>query len=170
MAIEDTIDRDCDRIRDRQGREARNIFSRLPALYAASRRQGQRLLEQGGGLSILEWRTLWDLAEVGPATIGDLAAIQRADHSLLSRALPAMRRKGLVTTRRDPSDGRQSIVALTPAGRAAYGRAAPVMRRRRAALAEAFTEEEIGIFVGLLDRLEEVLRRPVDEIAREAAE
>ena len=164
MNVEVRIDRD--RIEERRKRETLNVFSRLPAVYAASRRQGQLLLKIGGGLSIVEWRTLWDLHEVGPATVGDLAAIQRADHSLLSRALPQMRRKGLVTMQRASGDARRSVVALTDKGRAAYARAAPVMARRRAALRETFTDEEIHVFVDMLERLEEFLRLPVNRIAR----
>lgn len=158
-----TIDRE--RIENRKKRENLNVFSRLPTVYAASRRQGQKLLEIGGGLSIVEWRTLWDLHEVGPATVSDLAAIQHADHSLLSRALPEMRNKGLITMQRSPQDGRQSVVALTAKGRAAFARAAPVMERRRAALRDAFSEEEIGTFVDLLDRLEAFLRLPIEDLA-----
>lgn len=157
-------ERDIAGIRARQSREDYNIFSRLPAVYAASRSQGQKFLQKGGGLSIVEWRTLWDLHEVGPMTIRDLAAIQRADHSLLSRALPDMRRKGYVVMRRDAQDGRQTIVELAEAGRAAYQRAAPVMARRRSALREVFSEDEITALVGYLDRLEEFLRIPIDDL------
>ena len=82
---------DADQVRARMEREGLNIFSRLPNVYAASRTQGRKFLNLAGGLSIVEWRTLWDLVEAGPMTIRDLAAIQRADHSLLSRALPGMR-------------------------------------------------------------------------------
>lgn len=160
-------ERDIARIRARQAREDFNIFSRLPAVYAASRSQGQKFLQKGGGLSIVEWRTLWDLHEVGPMTIRDLATIQRADHSLLSRALPEMRRKGFVTMRRDVQDGRQTIVEIADGGRAAYERAAPVMARRRAALRGVFSEEEITAFVDYLDRLEEFLRIPIEEFLEE---
>ena len=100
--------RDLEKIRARQAREDLNVFSRLPSVYAASRKQGQHLLQIGGGLSIMEWRVLWDLHEVGPMTIRDLAKVQRADHSLLSRALPDMRRKGYVEMQRDTDDGRQN--------------------------------------------------------------
>lgn len=157
-------ERDVERIEARRAREDFNVFSRLPALYAASRTQGQHLLQIGGGLSIVEWRTLWDLHEVGPMTIRDLASIQRSDHSLLSRALPEMRRKGYVTMSRSEEDGRQTIVALTQAGRDAYDRAAPTMARRRAALREVFSEQELAEFVGYLDRLDAFLRRPIEEI------
>ena len=157
------------RLRARQAREDLNVFSRIPAVYAASRRQGQRLLQSGGGISIVEWRTLWDLHEAGPMTIRELATIQRSDHSILSRALPEMRRKGFVVMRQDEQDRRQIIVDLAPAGRAAYARAAPVMARRRAALRQAFTEDEIARFVGFLDRLEVFLQEPVDTFTEEDA-
>lgn len=157
-------ERDTDRIEARRAREGFNVFSRLPAVYAASRTQGQHLLQIGGGISIVEWRTLWDLHEVGPMTIRDLASIQRSDHSLLSRALPDMRQKGYVTMSRSAEDGRQTIVALTQAGRDAYERAAPIMARRRAALREAFSEQELAEFVGYLDRLDGFLRLPIEDI------
>lgn len=161
-------ERDIEGIEARRAREDFNVFSRLPAVYAASRTQGQHLLQIGGGLSIVEWRTLWDLHEVGPMTIRDLASIQRSDHSLLSRALPGIRRKGYVTMSRSEEDGRQTIVALTEAGRKAYEHAAPVMARRRAALREAFSEQELAEFVGYLDRLDAFLRTPIEDILEKA--
>lgn len=159
---------DDDKIKARKQSQDRNLFSRLPAAYAASRKQAQRLLE-GCGLSIVEWRTLWDLTEVGPATIRDLAAIQRADHSQLSRALPEMRRKGLVSMQRGERDGRQTIVELTDAGQMAYARAAPIMARRRAALHDAFSRDEMAILVAFLDRLDEFLHLPIERITKERA-
>jgi len=157
-------ERDIARINERRARGDFNVFSRLTAGYAASRTQEQHLLQKGGGLSIVEWRTLWDLHDVGPMTIRDLASIQRTDHSLLSRALPEFRRKGYVTMRRSEEDGRQTIVALTDAGRAAYQKAAPIMKRRGAALREVFSEKELAVFVGYLDRLENFLRQPIETI------
>jgi DNA-binding MarR family transcriptional regulator len=154
---------DAARIDVRRQREDYNVFSRLPAVYAASRTQGQRLLATAD-LSIVEWRVLWDLHEVGPMTIRDLALIQRSDPSLLSRALPEMRRKGFVEMHRSETDARQTIVALTEAGRAAYQRAAPIMARRRAALREVFAPDEIEAFVGYLDRLEAFLRTGTEEL------
>ena len=151
-------------IRKRREKLDANVFSRLPALYAASRVQGQKLLQAAGGLSIVEWRTLWDLHQAGPMSIRDLAHVQRSDHSLLSRALPEMRRKGYITLVRDADDGRQMIVALTDCGRQAYERAAPVMQRRRDALRERFTAEEIGTFIAFADRLEEFLHMSVEQV------
>jgi len=162
-----TSERHTERIRQRQSAEAQNLFSRLPATYAASRAQGQRFLQHAGGLSIVEWRTLWDLNEVGPMSIRDLCEIQRIDHSLLSRALPEMKRKGLVAMHRDAKDGRQIIVQTTEAGRNAYLKAAPVMQKRRDALRAEFSPEDIKTFIALLDRFEAFVRAPVDAILTE---
>ncbi len=151
-------------LRKRRVREAENLFSRLPATYAASRKQGQNILRRSGGLSIVEWRTVWDLSEAGPLTIRELAEIQRADHSLLSRALPEMRKKGLVTMRQDEDDKRQTIVELTDLGKAAYERAAPPMKRRRDAMRALFSDDELRDFVNYLDRLEVFLRHPIDDL------
>ena len=157
-------ERQAERIRQRRAREEHNLFARLPAVYAASRQQGQRILHLAAGLSIMEWRVLWDLHEAGPMSIRDLAEIQRTDHSQLSRALPDMKRKGFVTMERDSADGRQMVVALAPAGRAAYDTAAPIMQRRREALRAEFSPTEIALFVNLIDRLEDFFRRPVETI------
>lgn len=157
-------DVDESRFKDRKDLLRSNIFSRLPATYAASRTQGQRLLQAGGGLSIVEWRTLWDLHEAGPMTIQQLSDIQQADHSLLSRALPEMRRKGFVTMARGSRDGRQTIVSLAQAGREAYEKAAPIMARRRAALRDIFSPEDVKVFTDYLDRLDAFLRLPIEDI------
>lgn len=159
------VQRDPDRVAARRAREDANLFGRLAFVHSSARKQAQNLLRDGGGgISIVEWRTLWDLHEAGPMTISDLASTQRTDHSLLSRALPDMRRKGLVSMERAEEDGRQTIVTITPMGRTAYDRASPVMTRRRAALHEAFSEDEITTFVQFLDRLEAFASQPTDGI------
>lgn len=152
------------RVRERRALEELNVFSRLPAVYSASRAQGQRFLKLGGGLSIVEWRTLWDLSEAGPMTIRELAALQRTDHSLLSRALPAMREKGYVSMVQDEADKRQTLVAIAPKGKTAYEKAAPIMARRRAALRETMSEDELRMLISLLSKLEDFLHIPVEKI------
>lgn len=157
--------RDLKRIKQRIARGNTNVFGRLASIYAASRMQAQRLLQECGDLSVVEWRTLWDLHEAGPMTIGDLAASQRSDQSQLSRALPVMRKKGFVSMCRAPEDGRQTIVTLTDAGHDAYSRAAPVMARRRAALQSELSKDEFETLLRLLEQLESFVQLPIDEIA-----
>jgi len=162
--MQDTSNRQDKRIAMRRLREQSNVFARMPATYTASRKQGQRILQAAGGLSVVEWRVLWDLSEAGPMSIREMAEIQRIDHSQLSRALPNMRDKNLVVMRQSSDDGRQVVVDITPLGAKAYARAAPVMKRRRDALQSKFTEAELAQFISMLDRLEDFLREPIDKI------
>jgi DNA-binding MarR family transcriptional regulator len=157
-------DQDRKRLGVRRRRETANLFSRVSATYAASRSQAQRLLKAGGGLSIVEWRILWDVLEAGPITVRELADLQKSDHSLISRILPKMVKSGLITLTRDTKDGRQTLVDLTQQGIAAYEKAAPVMAKRRAALLKHFSKEEIDQWVAYLDRFDHFCRLSVDEI------
>ncbi len=157
-------DQDRKRLDVRRRRETANLFSRVSATYAASRSQAQRLLKAGGGLSIVEWRILWDVLEAGPITVRELADLQKSDHSLISRILPKMVKSGLITLTRDTKDGRQTLVDLTQQGIAAYEKAAPVMAKRRAALLKHFSKEEIDQLVAYLDRFDHFCRLSVDEI------
>ena len=158
------LDPDRKRLDVRRRRETANLFSRVSATYAASRSQAQRLLKAGGGLSIVEWRILWDVLEAGPITVRELADLQKSDHSLISRILPKMVKSGLITLTRDTKDGRQTLVDLTQQGIAAYEKAAPVMAKRRAALLKHFSKEEIDQWVAYLDRFDHFCRLSVDEI------
>jgi DNA-binding MarR family transcriptional regulator len=155
---------DKKRLDVRRRRETANLFSRLSATYAASRTQAQKLLKIGGGLSIVEWRILWDVLEAGPITIRELAELQKSDHSLISRILPKMAANDLVSLSRDENDGRQTLVTLTATGVAAYERASPVMAKRRAALHRHFTKDEIDQWVALLDRFDDFCRLSIDQI------
>jgi DNA-binding MarR family transcriptional regulator len=151
-----------ERVAMRKASQDANLFGRLSAAAIASRGQAQRLLKGGSRLSITEWRILWDLAEAGPLSIQDMASIQRTDHSLISRAVPEMQRKGYVSTARGTDDKRQSLVALTEEGARAYAEAAPIMADRRARLAEAFTPAELEMFLHYIDRFEACIAAPDD--------
>lgn len=155
---------DSERIQNRKSLIRKNLFSRMPTVNAATRTQGTKLLHAVSDLSSLEWRILWDLQETGPMTVRDLAEVHQFDHSLLSRAMPDMRRKGYVTVARNPKDGRQSIVSIAPKGYEQYKRAAPTMARRRAALLEIFSADELATFIDLLDRLDAFVRAPIEDI------
>ena len=100
---------------------------------------------------------MWDLFEAGPLTVRDMAAIQRADHSLISRALPGLQAKNLIVLARDETDKRQTMVALTDAGQDAHAAAAPYMEARRDRMRALFTADELTQFVALIDKFEAFL-------------
>jgi DNA-binding MarR family transcriptional regulator len=143
-----------DRYQARQLRQERNLFSRLPAAAVASRMQAKRLLRTAGDLSITEWRILWDLADAGPLTVTEMASIQRTDRALISRTVSAMITQGYVTAATGPEDRRTSLVTLTATGQSAFDKTSTTMSRRRAALAEVFSEADLDTFLGLIDRFE----------------
>lgn len=146
----------------RKADQDKNLFGRLLAAATASRGQAQRLLQASAALSITEWRILWDLAVAGPLTVQDMASIQRTDHSLISRALPAMRDKGYVTTARNDGDKRQSLVKLTETGKRAFAKASPIMKQRRETLNAAFPDADMDAFLALLTRFESYLHEPIE--------
>lgn len=152
-----------DKVKARQLEQNRNLFSRLTAASLASRVQAQRMLKSAGELSITEWRVLWDLAEAGPLTVTEMAAIQRTDHALVSRAIPRMVRKGYVTTSISETDRRQSMIALTDFGHEVFEQTSVVMSARRAALSRTFSEDEVDTFIKLIDRFEAFVEAPLTE-------
>ena len=152
------------RVAARKTIQDKNLFGRLSAAAIASRGHAKRFLQLGGGLSITEWRILWDLQQAGPLSVQDMASIQRTDHSLISRALPVMRKKGFVKTAPNAEDKRQSLVELTPGGARAFEIAAPIMKTRRDSLSETFAPHEIATFLKLLDRFEEHLDQPIEHV------
>jgi DNA-binding MarR family transcriptional regulator len=155
--MKDADDAQTERLTRRRKREDTNVFGRLSAASAASRTEAQKTLKAAGDLSVVEWRILWDLYEAGPLTVRDMALIQRADHSLISRALPGLTRRGRIVVSRDGQDKRQTMVALTDAGRAAYEQSAPVMKARRDRLRAAFSPQDLMHFIRLIDTFEAYL-------------
>lgn len=147
----------------RKATQDENLFGRLQAAATASRTKAQRLLSSAGGLSITQWRILWDLEEAGPLTVQDMATIQRTDHSLISRALSGMRNKGYVETVTNTEDKRQSLIKTTAAGARAFAIASPVMKERRRSLNKIFEPDEITTFLSLITRFEAHLKRPSEE-------
>lgn len=153
-----------DRVKARQLEQSRNLFGRLSAVSLASRGQAQRMLKSSGDLSITEWRVIWDLAEAGPLTVTEMAAIQRTDHALISRAVPGMVRKGYVQTSICETDRRQSLIELTAYGRQVFEQTAVTMATRRVALASVFSEDDLQTFLKLIDRFEAFVEAPLPEL------
>lgn len=150
-----------DRFRARQIAEERNLFGRISGAAQSSRSQAKRFLRTVGSLSITEWRVLWDLAEAGPLTVTEMSTIQRTDHALISRTIPAMIKKGYVVTATGEQDRRTSLVAITPSGKSVFEETSATMAYRRTALREAFTDAELDTFLALIERFEGVVEQAV---------
>src|SRR5882724_6026906 len=78
----------------------------------------EELLQRG--FSLAEARVLYELANRAPTTATALATDLNLDAGYLSRILRRFGETGLVTRKRIPNDGRQSLISITAKGRKAF--------------------------------------------------
>lgn len=76
--------------------------------------------------SLAQARVLYELSRRDRATATELAAVLGLDAGYLSRILRDFARRGLISRKTAPDDGRQSLLALTAAGHKAF---APLEKR-----------------------------------------
>lgn len=69
------------------------------------------------GFSVSEWRTLATLSDGRAVSIGRLAEFTLSKQPTLTRLLDRMQRRGQVQRLPHASDGRVTLVRITPAGR-----------------------------------------------------
>ena len=60
------------------------------------------------------------LRDGGPSTASALASAEHVTHQAIAQTLTALKRQGLVRSAPDPSDGRKSVISITPAGNRLY--------------------------------------------------
>lgn len=82
----------------------------------------------GSPYSLAESRLLWELAHHAHSTATELARTLDLDAGYLSRLLRRLKEQGLIESTRSSADARQTLLSLTPAGRAAF---APLDQRSR---------------------------------------
>ena len=83
---------------------------------------------RAAGLTVLEWRVLATLADGRPYSVGELASIALSERSTVAKLIKRMDRDGRVARSVGEADRRQSMVRITPAGRAALG---PLLARSK---------------------------------------
>jgi DNA-binding MarR family transcriptional regulator len=106
-----------------------------------------------GDLSFSQWRLLVVLgSETRPMRLHEVSARVSVSMSSASRLVARMERRGLVSSSRDPVDGRGRLVALTDDGRSVRDR---VIGWRRAMLAEKLATVPMSAVV--VDGLTEIV-------------
>lgn len=105
------------------------------------------------GSSIVEWRILLMLRIHGEMPQKDLVREVAMVQAQVSRALEAMRRRGLVSAERSDRDRRVWLFALTPEGTDLYRSTAPVLADRKALLDTALAPEEVESFLAAARKL-----------------
>lgn len=131
--------------------EIRRAVTRIAGRMRASR--------SAGALSSNKVGVLGRLLRAGPSTPGALAAAERQQPQSLTRVFADLERDGLVHRSRDERDGRQSVLTLTPAGRAVLLADAAERDAWLATAMESLTETERR----LLGLAAELMRRMADD-------
>jgi DNA-binding MarR family transcriptional regulator len=88
-------------------------------LRVAVARTARRLRQEaGGGLSPTLTAALATVERHGPLTPSELAARERVQRSTATKLVAKLEAGGWVARTADPTDGRSSLIAMTPDGRA----------------------------------------------------
>jgi DNA-binding MarR family transcriptional regulator/GNAT superfamily N-acetyltransferase len=111
----------------------------------------------GGPLSLTEGRIIYELAQPGETTAARLGNELGLDTGYLSRILRGFEERGLIERRRSDTDGRQSVLSLTPTGRAAFEAIDKRSRNEVEAMLGKLTVPEQQRLVAALDTAEALL-------------
>jgi DNA-binding MarR family transcriptional regulator len=117
----------------------------------------RRLRAEEPGPHVGRLVVLGHLDRQGPASISDLAAIERMRPQSMAQTVTELEASGFVSRRPDPADGRRAFIELTAAGREAL---METRNRRESWLTDALARElnaaelaELRSAIGLLARV-----------------
>lgn len=141
----------------------REIYEIGPMKRDMWRRAGFDLAQRIAVLALVRRR--------GPLRVSDVAEDLHVDISVASRHLAALEEEGRVERASDPADGRSRLLAVTAAGEKALAGAHGRMVEAFAPSVEGWSDEDLGLLVGLLRRLRADYARaaredPVEATAR----
>jgi DNA-binding MarR family transcriptional regulator len=140
--------------------EVRVTAARLRVSLSAFRRRVHEAAMESD-LSAPQLTALSRIDRLGPVTTAELARREQITPQAMGVTVASLEQRGLVARSADASDGRRSILSLTPSGRDAVhsGRSA-ASDKIAAALAESFTPGEIAVLdtaAPLIERLSDLL-------------
>jgi DNA-binding MarR family transcriptional regulator/GNAT superfamily N-acetyltransferase len=111
----------------------------------------------GGPLSLTEGRIVYELAQSGQSTAAKLGNDLGLDAGYLSRILRGFQERGLIDRRPSETDGRQSVLSLTDAGRQAFAVIDARSQAEIGAMLEKLTATQQQRLVAALDTAEALL-------------
>jgi homoprotocatechuate degradation regulator HpaR len=112
---------------------------------------------RGRGVTEQQWRILRALAHSGPMEVTELAEATFLLGPSLSRILPDMEKRQLVSRKQVDSDLRRSVVSLEPKGLRLIASHAPDSERIYAEIAQRFGDERVTQLFTLLHELQSSL-------------
>jgi len=110
--------------------------------------------------SLTEVRILYELAHRKSPIAAEIARDLSLDRGYLSRILRSFQRRGLVSRKRAPEDGRQSRLTLTAKGRQAFAPLERATNREIAEMVEAVPPADRERLTGAMQTIERLLGPP----------
>lgn len=120
-----------------------------------------RMLAQSGidSFNGAQGRILYVLWQQDDITISSLSAKTSLANTTLTAMLDRMEMLGLIVRKPDPADRRSRLIALTEKARSLQGDYASISQQMNERYYAGFTEEEIVVFEGYLQRVLSNLER-----------
>lgn len=134
----------------------RNLVNRFFRLGNAVQSQTQNLLAEKSDLSVLNFRILLRLRNVGEQNVQAISELLGTNRSVVSRALPKLQDSGWITVKKSEHDHRKSLVSVTKAGSAIVDAHWPLIEARYDKIREQFDTVELDQLFEFLDRLDHI--------------
>lgn len=109
------------------------------------------------GVNVTEWRIMSLLAIEPGIPASRICHVIGFDKGPVSRTLAGLEKRGLVSIRTDPNDGRTHSISLTAKGRATHDKVIVAAFERERRLLSCLSKEEREVLIDLLRRLHENL-------------
>lgn len=129
---------------------------RLSRLQASLNAQAADLLRRHDGVPLAHWRVLLVLHDNLATTQKEIVELAAFDKGQVSRIVDRLIEEGLLISESDSDDKRVRKLHLTDAAYRMLARLIPLMRRRQDHLCGPFSQDELDILFGFLDRLDKV--------------
>lgn len=108
-------------------------------------------------LSFSEWQVLWCLALTSPGTAKSIALRCGMSKTKISRAVKVLEDRAYITRRRDRSDRRFELLALTPEGFSRFGRLEERARHFQTVIETSVAHADLASLNDGLQGVEEML-------------
>jgi DNA-binding MarR family transcriptional regulator len=105
------------------------------------------------GVNVTEWRIMTQLAIEPGIPASRICQVIGFNKGPISRTLTVMQKRGLVTIRTDPNDGRTHSISLTAKGRGIHDKVIVVALEREKRLLSCLKADEREMLIELLRRL-----------------
>jgi DNA-binding MarR family transcriptional regulator len=111
------------------------------------------LYQRKFGVNATEWRIMSLLAIEPGIAAARICQVIGFDKGPVSRTLALMQKRGLISIRSDPDDGRTHMISLTARGRATHDQVIVAALERERRLLSCLSRDEQDVLIDLLRRL-----------------